>query len=83
MIRALGNTLAAWRSEILAYHDTSASNGPTEGSNLCVKKVKRCGHGFRKCEHYKLRVPLHTGGVTEPERPRPPPIRTRRTHSDV
>ena len=22
-------------------------NGPTEGLNLCVKKVKRCGHGFR------------------------------------
>jgi len=27
--------------------DTGASNGPTEGLNLCVKKVKRCGHGFR------------------------------------
>ncbi|MBA3287944.1 MAG: transposase [Acidimicrobiia bacterium] len=33
--------------EILAHHDTGASNGPTEGLNLCVKKVKRCGYGFR------------------------------------
>ena len=37
----------SWRTEILAHHDTGASNGPTEGLNLCVKKVKRCGHGFR------------------------------------
>ncbi len=28
---SLGNTLARWRAEILAHHDTSASNGPTEG----------------------------------------------------
>jgi hypothetical protein len=37
-IRALGRTLAAWRSEILA-HRTGASNGPTESLNLCVKRV--------------------------------------------
>jgi transposase len=79
-IRSLGNTLAAWRSEILAHHDTGASNGPTEGLNLCVKKVKRCGHGFRTWEHYRLRVLLHAGGVTWPARPRPPRIRTRLPH---
>ncbi len=28
---SLGNTLARWRAEILAHHDTGASNGPTEG----------------------------------------------------
>ena len=58
-VRSLGNTLARWRAEILAHHDTGASNGPTEGLNLCVKKVKRCGHGFRTFEHYRLRVLLH------------------------
>ncbi|HEV2070684.1 MAG TPA: transposase [Acidimicrobiales bacterium] len=76
-VRSLGNTLARWRTEILAHHDTGASNGPTEGLNLCVKKVKRCGHGFRTFEHYRLRVLLHAGGVTWPSRPRPPRIRTR------
>jgi len=40
-IRSLGKTLASWRTEILAHHDTGASNGPTAGLNLCVKKVKR------------------------------------------
>src|SRR5437588_12918696 len=55
-IRSLGRTLSAWRTEILAHYTTGASNGPTEGLNLCVKKVKRCGHGFRSFEHYRLRV---------------------------
>src|SRR5205085_6554663 len=73
-IQALGRTLAAWRTEILAHHDTGASNGPTEGLNLCVKKVKRCGHGFRSFENYRLRVLLHAGGVTWPTRPSPPKL---------
>jgi transposase len=79
-IQALGRTLAAWRNEILAHHHTGASNGPTEGLNLLVKKVKRCGHGFRRFEHYRLRVLLHAGGVTWPSRPAPPRIRTRSPH---
>jgi transposase len=79
-IRSLGNTLSSWRTEILAHHHTGASNGPTEGLNLCVKRVKRCGHGFKRFEHYRLRVLLHAGGVTWPCRPRPPRIRTRPPH---
>ena len=80
-IRSLGHTLKSWRTEILAHHDTGASNGPTEGLNLCVKQVKRCGHGFKQFEHYRLRVLLHAGGVTWPSRPPPPRIRTRSPHS--
>jgi transposase len=82
-IQSLGRTLAAWREEILAHHNTGASNGPTEALNLCVKRVKRCGHGFRSFEHYRLRVLLHTGGVTWPRRPCPPRIRTRRPYSNA
>jgi transposase len=62
-IQALGRTLRRWRTEILGHHETGASNGPTEGLNLLVKKVKRCGHGFQRFEHYRLRVLLHTGGI--------------------
>jgi hypothetical protein len=80
-IRSLGKTLASWRGEILAHHDTDASNGPTEGLTLLVKKVKRCGHGFRSFENYRLRVLLHTGGVTWPTPASPPRIRTRAPHS--
>ena len=82
-VRTLGHTLASWRTEILAHHDTGASNGPTEGLNLCVKKVKRCGHGFRSFENYRLRVLLHAGGITWPARPHPPRIRTRAPYSDA
>jgi transposase len=82
-IIALGNTLRSWRKEILAHHRTGASNGPTEGLNLCVKKVKRCAHGMRTFEHYRLRVLLHAGGVTWPRRPSPPRIRTRAPYSNA
>ena len=75
-IVSLGKTLRSWRKEILAHHRTGASNGPTEGLNLCVKKVKRAGCGFRTFEQYRLRVLLHAGGVTWPQRPNPPRIRT-------
>ena len=82
-IRSLGRTLAGWRAEILAYHETGASNGPTEGLNLLVKKVKRCGHGFANFDNYRLRVLLHAGGVTWPSRPKAPRVRERSPHSDA
>jgi transposase len=62
-IVSLGNTLKRWRSQILAHHATGASNGPTEAMNLLVKKVKRCGHGFKSFRNYRLRVLLHCGGI--------------------
>jgi transposase len=76
-IRGLGHTLERWRTEILNHHRTGASNGPTEGLNLCVKRIKRAGRGFACFEHYRLRVLLHAGGVTWQRRPSPPRIRTR------
>ena len=80
-IRSLGDTLARWRTEILAHHDTAASNGPTEGLNLLVKEVKRCGRGFENFEHYRLRVLLRAGKPTWPNRPTPPILRTPRPHA--
>ncbi len=77
-IGSLGRTLSRWRAEILAHHTTGASNGPTEGLNLLVKKVKRAGHGFRSFANYRLRILLHTGGVDWPAtKPPTPTIRTR------
>jgi transposase len=73
-IRTLSHTLSRWREEILNHHRTGASNGPTEGSNFCVKQVKRAGRGFSNFEHYKLRVLLHAGGVTWPKPIQPPKI---------
>ena len=82
-IGTLGRTLSRWKEEILAHHTTGASNGPTEGLNLLIKKVKRAGHGFRSFTNYRLRILLHTGGVNWPaQRPAPPRIRTRPPHSN-
>lgn len=78
-IQSLGRTLQRWRTEILNHHLTGASNGPTEALNLVIKKVKRAGHGFRRFDHYRLRCLLHAGGVTWPNRPSPPRIRTRQS----
>jgi transposase len=83
-VRSLGNTLSKWRDEILNHHHTGASNGPTEGLNLLIKKIKRAGHGFRCFSNYRLRILLHAGGVNWPAtRPSPPRIRTRIPHSDA
>ena len=80
-IRSLGATLERWRAEISNHHRTGASNGSTEGLNLCVKKVKRAGRGFTCFDHYRLRVLLHAGGVTWPRRPSPPRIEPGSSHS--
>ncbi len=59
--RRLARTIRAWEAEVLAFHTTGRSNGPTEGINLLIKKVKRVGHGFRNFNNYRLRLLLHCG----------------------
>jgi transposase len=57
----MARTLRRWRTQILAWHSTGASNGPAEALNLLIKKIKRVGHGFRRFANYRLRVLLYTG----------------------
>jgi transposase len=58
----LATTIDSWRTELLAYFDTTkVSNGPTEAINLLIKKIKRVGHGFRNFDNYRLRLLLHCG----------------------
>ena len=61
--KRLAATIRAWQGEVLAFHSTGSSNGPTEGINLLIKKIKRVGHGFRNFTNYRLRLLLHCGGV--------------------
>jgi transposase len=60
-LRGMAHTLGRWRTQILAWHTTGVSNGPTEGLNALIKKVKRIAAGFRSFAHYRLRILLHTG----------------------
>ena len=76
-VARLGRTLATWRREYLAYFDTNrASNGPTEAVNLLIEKIRRIGHGYRRFDHYRLRLLLHCG--IEWPTLEPPRIRRRR-----
>jgi transposase len=64
----LSKTVRTWEHEILGWHRTGLSNGPTEATNLLIKKVKRVGHGFRNFENYRLRLLLHAGVEWHPSR---------------
>ena len=57
----LARTVRRWQPQVLAWHTTGLTNGPTEAVNLLVKKVKRVGHGFRNFDNYRLRLLLHCG----------------------
>ena len=61
-IKGLGRTLRQWRTPILAWHTTGASNGPTEGLNSIIKKIKRVAAGFTNFAHYRTRILLAIGG---------------------
>ena len=60
-VRALGRTLRRWHDQIVAWHHSRVSNGPTEATNNLIKRIKRVGFGFRRFTHYRLRVLLYAG----------------------
>jgi Transposase len=61
-LQTLGKTLRKWGPEILARHETGASNGKVEAANLLIKQIKRAGRGFRNLHNYRLRI-LLAGGL--------------------
>ncbi|MEO5842463.1 MAG: ISL3 family transposase [Acidimicrobiales bacterium] len=60
-VQSLSRTARRWREQILAWHQAFVSNGPTEAVNNLIKRIKRVGFGFRKFDHYRIRVLLHAG----------------------
>jgi hypothetical protein len=62
-VKGLGRVLAQWRYPILSWHTTGASNGPAEGLNSIIKKLKRVATGFRRFDQYRTRILLAIGGV--------------------
>jgi len=60
-VRSLGRTLRRWRHQIVGWHRSRVSNGPTEAVNNLIKRIKRVGFGFRQFAHYRLRVLLYAG----------------------
>lgn len=60
-VRRLGRTIGKWRTQIVAWHRSHVSNGPTEAVNNLVKRVKRVAFGFRRFDHYRIRSLLYAG----------------------
>ena len=60
-VRRLGRTIRKWAAQIVAWHKSHVSNGPTEAINNLVKRVKRTAFGFRRFEHYRIRALLYAG----------------------
>ncbi len=60
-VRSLAGTLRRWRDKILAWHTAQVTNGPTEGMNNLMKRIKRIGFGFRRFDHYRIRTLLYAG----------------------
>ena len=57
----LARTINTWQTEVLNYHRTQATNGPTEAVNLLIEKTRRQAHGFRNWDNYRLRLLLQHG----------------------
>jgi transposase len=60
-VRGMARTLVQWREAILAWHSTGYTNGPVEGLNSLIKKLKRVATGFRSFTNYRLRILLACG----------------------
>ena len=60
-VRKLGRTLVRWRQPIIAWHAAGVTNGPTEGANALIKKVKRIAHGMTNFRNWRVRVLLAAG----------------------
>ena len=60
-VRHLGRAIARWRDQIIAWHRSHVSNGPTEAVNNLVKRVKRVAFEMRNFAHYRIRSLLYAG----------------------
>ncbi len=60
-VRRLARTLSNWFDAIVAWHQAKVSNGPTEGMNNLIKRVKRVAFGFTNFENFRIRALLYAG----------------------
>jgi len=60
-VRSLGRTLLRWKDQIAAWHRAQVSQGPTEGINNLIKRVKRAAFGMTRFRNFRIRVLLYAG----------------------
>jgi transposase len=56
VLKKFADTVAGYKSGILAYYDYRISSGPQEGTNNKIKTMKRMAYGFRDMEFFKLKI---------------------------
>lgn len=59
--RQLGRTLLRWHAQIVAWHRSRVTNGPTEAMNNLIKRIKRIAFGFTNFRNYRIRALLYAG----------------------
>jgi transposase len=64
-LTTLGRTLYRRRTDILAYFEHQASNGPTEAINGRLEALRRSALGFRNLVNYTFRCLLHCGNLAQ------------------
>ena len=65
LIEKVANTIAAYRSGILAWYDCHISTAKVEGINNKIKVLKRNAYGFRDDKYFELRLyALHDRRIT-------------------
>ena len=54
-----GRTPGDWRTQIVNWHRSKVTNGPTEGAKSPVKLTQRTTFGITNFDHYRIRVLLY------------------------
>jgi hypothetical protein len=60
-VRRLGRTITRWAPQIVAWHRSHVSNGPTEAVNNLAKQIKRVAFGLVNFRHHRVRCLLYAG----------------------
>ena len=60
-VNCLGRTIVRWATPITNWHHSAVTNGPTEGLNNLIKRIKRAAFGFRNFANYRIRAFLYAG----------------------
>ena len=58
-VNQLGRTIGRWATQISNWHQSKVTNGPTEGMNNLIKRIKRIAFGFRNFANYRIRALLY------------------------
>jgi hypothetical protein len=60
-VRHLGRTITRWAAQIVAWHRSHVTNGPTEAVNNLAKRIKRVAFGLVNFRHHRVRCLLYAG----------------------